>query len=76
VPAVAEETDVPLPFIMPLTLVDTVIAGVVVGVATEPPKPLALLTDTLVTVPEPPPPVPFAAAVTRPLASTVMFAFV
>jgi len=36
--------------------VESVIAGVVVAVATVPAKPLAEVTDTLVTVPEPPPP--------------------
>jgi hypothetical protein len=40
----------------PVTVVDKVIAGVVVAVATVPAKPLADTTDALVTVPEPPPP--------------------
>jgi len=37
-----------------LIVVERVIAGVVVDVATVPAKPLALTTDTLVTVPDPP----------------------
>ena len=45
-----------------------VIAGVVVAVATVPDTPFALTTDTLVTVPEPPPPVQ-PVVVTPPLAS-------
>ena len=36
-------------------LVDSVIAGVVVGLATVPASPLAETTETVVTVPEPPP---------------------
>ena len=55
-PAVAALIAVPSPFIKPVTDVVIVIAGVVVSVATDPPKPLALTTDALVTVPEPPPP--------------------
>lgn len=46
---------VPLPFSTPVMVVDRVIAGVVVAVATVPAKPLADTTLTLVTVPEPPP---------------------
>lgn len=41
----------PLPFTSPVTVVDSVIAGVVVALATVPAKPFALITDTLVTVP-------------------------
>src|SRR4051812_36938586 len=41
---------------MPVIEVVIVIAGVVVGLATLPPKPLAEATETVVTVPEPPPP--------------------
>ena len=55
-PAVAALIAVPSPFKSPVMLVEIVIAGVVVSVATEPPNPLALTTDALVTVPEPPPP--------------------
>lgn len=40
---------------MPVTVVVSVMAGVVVGVATEAEKPLAVTTDTEVTVPVPPP---------------------
>src|ERR1019366_1353145 len=47
---------VPLPFRTPVTVVDRVIAGVVAGFATVPARPLALTTDALVTVPDPPPP--------------------
>jgi hypothetical protein len=42
---------VPLPCKMPVTVVDNVMTGVVVGVATVPARPLADSTDTLVTVP-------------------------
>ena len=42
---------VPLPLRTPVMLVVRVIAGVVVAVATVPAKPLAVTTDTLVTVP-------------------------
>ena len=45
----------PLPFNTPLTLVVSVIAGVVVAVATVPANPLAETTDALVTVPDPAP---------------------
>ena len=48
---------VPLPFRMPVIEVLSVIAGVVVAVATVPARPLAETTDTLVTVP-----VPYASA--------------
>jgi len=44
---------VPLPYKMPEMLVVSVMAGVVVAVATVPAKPLADTTDRLVTVPEP-----------------------
>ena len=56
---VAAEMAVPFPARTgELMVVEIVMAGVVVGVATEPAKPLALVTETLVTVPLPPPPVP------------------
>lgn len=42
---------VPLPLRIPVTLVDNVIAGVVVGLATLPASPLALTTLTVLTVP-------------------------
>jgi hypothetical protein len=45
---------VPLPFKTPVMAVVSVIAGVVVEVATVPVKPLAETTDTEVTVPVPP----------------------
>lgn len=45
---------VPLPYSRPVMLVVSVIAGVVVDVATVPAKPLADTTDTLVTVPPDP----------------------
>ncbi len=41
----------PLPFKTPVTLVAIVIAGVVLAFATEPVKPLALTTETELTVP-------------------------
>ena len=44
---------VPLPLSKPVIVVVSVMAGVVVAVATVPAKPLADTTDTLVTVPEP-----------------------
>ena len=44
---------VPLPFRRPVMLVVTVMAGVVVALATEPAKPFAEATDTVVTVPLP-----------------------
>ena len=50
-PDTAAEKAVPFPFTIPVTLVDSVIAGVVVLVATEPDRPFAVTTDTLVTVP-------------------------
>ena len=43
----------PLPFTIPVTVVESVIAGVVVAVATVPAKPFADTTETLVTVPVP-----------------------
>ena len=50
-PAVAAEIAVPLPFKTPVMDVETVMAGVVVAVATVPAKPLVDTTLTLVTVP-------------------------
>ena len=50
-PAVAAEIAVPLPFKTPVMDVETVMAGVVVAVATVPAKPLVETTLTLVTVP-------------------------
>ena len=44
---------VPLPLITPVIVVDNVMAGVVVAVATVPAKPLADTTEAEVTVPEP-----------------------
>jgi len=52
---VAAEIAVPLPCSIPVMVVDKVIAGVVVGFATVPARPLADTTDTVVTVPDPPP---------------------
>ncbi len=46
---------VPLPCNMPVTVVLSVIAGVVVAVSTEPARPFAVTTDTDVTEPEPAP---------------------
>ena len=43
----------PSPFKSPVMLVEIVIAGVVVSVATVPPKPFADTTEVLVTVPLP-----------------------
>jgi hypothetical protein len=43
---------VPFPLRIPVWFVDMVMAGVVVAVATVPANPLALETETLVTVPE------------------------
>ena len=43
----------PLPLSKPVIVVVSVIAGVVVAVATVPAKPLADTTEALVTVPEP-----------------------
>lgn len=51
---VAAEIAVPSPFRIPVTLVERVIAGVDVAVATVPAKPFADTTDTEVTVPIPP----------------------
>lgn len=65
---------VPLPCNIPVIVVESVIAGVVLAVATVPASPFALTTDTVVTVPELA--VPFAAAVIKPLAFTVILAFV
>jgi hypothetical protein len=54
--AVAAENAPPTPFTIPVTLVPRVIFGVVVGLVTDPVMPFALAaTDTLVTVPVPPP---------------------
>ena len=50
---VVAATAVPLPYKMPEMLVVSVIAGVVVGFATVPAKPLADTTETVVTVPVP-----------------------
>ena len=50
-PLVAALIAVPLPFSTPVTVVDSVTAGVVVAVATVPARPLADTTDTLETVP-------------------------
>ena len=52
-PEVAAEIAVPLPLSKPVMLVVSVMAGVVVDVATVPAKPLAETTDTAVTLPEP-----------------------
>ena len=54
-PAVAAEIAVALPLSKPVIDVVIVIAGVLVAVATEPPKPFALTTLAVVTVPPPPP---------------------
>lgn len=54
-PVVAAETEVPLPWRMPVTVVLSVMVGVVVGLATLPAKPLAVATLIDVTVPDPPP---------------------
>ncbi len=53
---VAAEIAVPLDCNRPVMLHERVMAGVVVEVATEPARPLALTTETSVTVPPPPPP--------------------
>lgn len=50
-PADAAEIAVPLPFTKPVTVVESVMAGVVVAFATVPAKPFAEVTETLVTVP-------------------------
>ena len=50
-PLVAALIAVPLPFNSPVIVVESVIAGVVVAVATVPANPLADTTETLVTVP-------------------------
>ena len=50
-PLVAALIAVPLPFNSPVIVVESVMAGVVVLVATVPAKPLAVTTETLVTVP-------------------------
>jgi len=65
---------VPLPCKIPVMEVVRVMAGVVVDVATVPANPLALTTETLVTVPEAP--LPLEAAVIWPAAFTVRFTFV
>lgn len=49
---VAAEIAVPLPCKIPVAVVEIVIAGVVVAVATVPANPFAVTTETLVTVPE------------------------
>jgi hypothetical protein len=51
VPATAADIAVPLPLSSPVIVVEIVIAGVVVAVATDPANPLADTTDKLVTVP-------------------------
>ena len=48
----AAEIAVPLPFSTPVMVVDKVMAGVEVAVATVPAKPLADTTETVVTVPD------------------------
>jgi hypothetical protein len=53
---VAAEMAVPFPLKIPVIDVESVIAGVVVAVDTVPANPLAETTETLVTVPDPPPP--------------------
>jgi hypothetical protein len=50
---IAAATEVPLPYRIPVTVVDNVMAGVEVGLATEPANPLVDVTDTDVTVPTP-----------------------
>lgn len=50
-PRVAALIAVPLPCKIPVTVVEMVMAGVLVAVATVPAKPLALTTETEVTVP-------------------------
>ena len=50
-PLAAALIAVPLPFSSPVMVVESVIAGVVVAVATVPANPLAETTDTDVTVP-------------------------
>ena len=67
-PLVAALIAVPLPLSRPVTVVDSVIAGVVVAVATVPASPLADTTDTVVTVP--PPSVAHVGAPAPPLVST------
>jgi hypothetical protein len=51
VPDVAAEIEVPFPLITPVTLVVSVIAGVVVGLATVPAKPFADTTEAELTPP-------------------------
>ena len=51
-PDVAADMAVPLPFKSPVIVVVSVIAGVVVAVATVPANPLAETTDAEVTVPD------------------------
>ena len=46
----------PLPFSIPVIVVLSVMAGVVVALATTPLKPLSVITETCSTVPPPPPP--------------------
>ena len=50
-PLVAALIAVPLPLSTPVIVVDSVMAGVVVAVATVPARPFADTTETLVTVP-------------------------
>jgi len=54
-PIVTALIAVPLPFRIPVMLVEIVIAGVVVAVATVPANPFAEVTETLVTLPVPTP---------------------
>jgi len=49
----AAEIAVPFPLRTPVTVVERVIAGVVVAVTTVPARPFAVVTDTEVTVPVP-----------------------
>ena len=65
----------PFPFNTPVTLVLSVITGVVVAFATLPAKPLADTTEADVTVPLPPPPPPLALMVIS-LDVSVMVTFV
>lgn len=64
----AAEMAVPLPESMPLIVVERVIAGVVVAVATVPAKPLAETTETEVTVPI----FPAASIRTRPVVESIL----
>lgn len=70
-PADAADSAVPFPFTSPVTVVDSVIAGVVVALATVPARPFADTTETLVTVPVP----PLVAAIVIEPAPLVMLMF-